>query len=408
MTIVFILIGVALGAAATALFLSRGRADAAAELARLQTLLEAERKASAEKLVALEAAREQMTVSFKQLSQEILEEKSRRFAEQNQQSLDAILKPLGDKIAGFEKQVKQTYEYETRDRVALKEQIAQLQRLNQQVSTEANALASALKGQSKARGAWGEIVVERVLEMSGLHEGREYEKQFSAQTEAGGHRFPDFVVHLPGGRDIVIDSKVPLLAYLRAMSAVDDLARNAALSEHLTAVRSHVRDLSNKDYAGLYGIKSLDFVLLCIPNESAYVEALRAAPSLFEEAFEKKIVLVAPSNLWPTLRAVENMWRLERQNVNAAEIARRAGDFYDKLRGFVEDLTELRRHLDKSAEAHDAAMSKLGSGRGNLISRAEQLRKLGIAVKKQLPLEITKGTDEDDEDGPGMLEDRSA
>jgi len=407
MNLLLLLIGLALGAAATAAWMMRGRAAASAELARLQTLLDAERKASAEKLAALEAARDQMTVSFKQLSQEILEEKSQRFAAQNQQSLDALLKPLGEKIAGFEKQVKQAYEYETRDRVALKEQIAQLQRLNQQVSSEANALASALKGQSVTRGTWGQMVIERILEMSGLAEGREYETQFSGQTEAGGRRIPDFVVHLPGGRDIVIDSKVPLLAFLRASGATEEGARATALAEHVAAVRAHVRDLASKDYAGLYGIKSLDFVLLCVPNESAYVEALRAAPGLFEEAFEKKIVLVAPSNLWPTLRAVENMWRLERQNVNAAEIARRAGDFYDKLRGFVEDLTELRRHLDKSAEAHDAAMSKLGSGRGNLISRAEQLRKLGIAVKKQLPLELQKDSGDDEEDPP-QLEDRSA
>jgi DNA recombination protein RmuC len=405
--VLLFLTGAALGAAAVALWLSRGRTAAAAELARVQTLLEHERKASTEKLAALDAARAQMTDSFKQLSAEILEDKSRRFAEQNQTNLDAILKPLGEKIAGFEKQVKQTYEFETRDRIALKEQIAQLQRLNQQVSSEANALASALKGQSKTRGAWGEMVIERILEMSGLEEGREYEKQFSAQTEAGGRRFPDFVVHLPGGRDIVIDAKVPLLAYLRAAEATDDGLRTAALAEHLTAVRTHVRDLAGKDYAGLYGIKSLDFVLLCVPNESAYVDALRAAPGLFEEAFEKKIVLVAPSNLWPTLRAVENMWRLERQNVNAAEIARRAGDFYDKLKGFVDDLMEIRRQIDKAAASHDAAMNKLKDGRGSLITRAEQLRKLGIAVKKQLPLEITKGSpDEDDE--PGMLEDKSA
>ncbi len=406
MEVLFFTTGAALGAAAVALLLLRGRTAAAAELARLQTLLEQERKASVDKLSTLESAREQMTASFKQLSQEILEDKSRRFVEQNQTNLDAILKPLGEKIAGFEQQVKQTYDTETRDRVALKEQIAQLQKLNQQVSSEANALASALKGQSKTRGAWGELVVERILEMSGLTAGREYEKQFSAQTEAGGRRFPDFVVHLPGGRDIVIDAKLPLLAYLRSAAAADDAARGAALAEHVTALRGHVRDLAAKDYAALYGIKSLDFVLLCVPNEPAYVEALTAAPGLFEEAFEKKIVLVSPSNLWPTLRAVESMWRLERQSENAAEIARRAGDFYDKLRGFVDDLLDIRRHLDKATSAHDDAMNKLSTGRGNLMGRAEGLRKLGIAVKKQLPLELAK--DEGDDEGPSALEDRSA
>ena len=412
MDFLFLLIGAVLGAAVAAFWMQR-RGNAAAnekdrELVRVQTTLEQERKSAAEKLQLLEGAREQLTLAFKQLSQDILEDKSKRFTEQNQQNLDAILKPLGEKIAGFEQQVKETYDKETRDRVALKEQIAQLQRLNQQVSTEANALATALTGQSKTRGSWGELVVERILELSGLTEGREYEKQFSAQTDAGGRRFPDFVVHLPGGRDIVIDSKLPLLAYLRAAEAADVAARTAALSEHVAALRGHVRDLAVKDYSSLYGINSLDFVLMCVPNEAAYVEALNAAPGLFEEAFEKKIVLVSPSNLWPTLRAVENMWRLERQSQNAAEIARRAGDFYDKLRGFIDDLVEIRRHVDKAAAAHDGAMNKLSTGRGNLIGRAEQLRKLGIAVKKQLPLELSKDVGDDEDEGPSALEDRSA
>jgi DNA recombination protein RmuC len=411
MDFVFIAIGVVLGAAVAAFWLQRrgmlALADKDRELVRVQTLLDEERRTATEKLKLLEGAREQLTLAFKQLSSEILEDKSKRFAQQNQLNLDALLKPLGERIAGFEQQVKQTYDTETRDRVALKEQIAQLQRLNQQVSSEANALASALKGQSKTRGAWGEVVVERILEMSGLSEGREYEKQFSAQTETGGRRFPDFVVHLPGGRDIVIDSKLPLLAYLRAAAAADDVTRSAALAEHVAAVRGHVRELSAKDYSSLYGIQSLDFVLMCVPNEAAYVEALTAAPGLFEEAFEKKIVLVSPSNLWPTLRAVENMWRLERQSENAAEIARRAGDFYDKLRGFVDDLLDIRRHLDKAAAAHDDAMNKLSTGKGNLMNRAEGLRKLGIAVKKQLPLELSKGNSDDDEN-PSALEDRSA
>lgn len=251
--------------------------------------------------------------------------------------------------------------------------------------------------------------VGRILELSGLTAGREYEAQFSAQSEDGARRFPDFVVHLPRGRDIVIDSKVSLVAYLRATSAADEAARAAATAEHVAAVRAHIRDLAAKDYSALYGIQSLDFVLMCVPNEAAYVEALAAAPGLFEEAFAKKIVLVSPSNLWPTLRAVENMWRLERQSENAAEIARRAGNFYDKLKGFVDDVMEIDRHLKKALEAQAGALNKLSTGKGNLISRAEQLRKLGIAVKKQLPLELRRGSDDADEgEGPAALEDRSA
>lgn len=401
-------VALALGAALGYLL---ARARAAAEAARLQaelaasrTALELERGRAAEQLA-------QLDTRFRQLSAEILEDKSRRFTEQNRENIEGLLKPLRERLAGFENQVKQTYEYETRDRVALKEQIAQLAKLNQQVSSEANALASALKGQSKARGNWGELVVERILELSGLAEGREYHKQVSAQAEDGGRRVPDFVVHLPGGRDIVIDSKLALNAYLRAASAPSEEARAAALAEHVAALRNHVRELAAKDYAGLYAITSLDFVLMCVPNEAAYVEALTAAPGLFEEAFAKKIVLVSPSNLWPTLRAVENMWRLERQNENAAEIARRGGALLEKLYGVVDDFMEVDRHLKRAADAHAGALSKLSTGKGNLIARAEQMRKLGVAVKKQLPLGLQKsGADEDDDagDDPAALEDRSA
>jgi len=402
----FILLAALLVGAALGYFFARARAAVESaqmqgELAASQKALELERQHAAQEL-------EQLDVRFRHLSQEILEDKSRRFTEQNREGLEQVLKPLRDKLQGFEAQVKQTYEYETRDRVALKEQIAQLQKLNLQVSSEANALASALKGQSKARGNWGELVVERILELSGLAEGREYDKQVSAQAEDGGRRVPDFVVHLPGGRDIVIDSKLALNAYLRATTAATEDARAAALAEHVAALRGHVRDLAGKDYTALYGITSLDFVLMCVPNEAAYVEALTAAPGLFEEAFARKIVLVSPSNLWPTLRAVESMWRLERQNENAAEIARRGGAFLEKLYGFVDDVMEIDRHLKKAVDAHAGAMNKLTTGKGNLISRAEQLRKLGVAVKKQLPLELQKGNDDDDDEGPAALEDRSA
>ena len=383
------------------------RTRAAPEAARLQAEVAASRK-------ELELERSRGTdqeMRFRQLSTDILEDKSKRFTEQNRDNIEALLAPLRERLKGFESQVKQTYEYETRDRIALKEQIVQLQKLNQQVSSEANALASALKGQSKTRGNWGELVVERILELSGLVEGREYEKQLSAQSEDGGRRVPDFVVHLPGGRDIVIDSKLALNAYLRATAAATEEARAAALAEHVAALRNHARDLAAKDYTRLYGINSLDFVLMCVPNEAAYVEALTAAPELLEEAFAKRIVLVSPSNLWPTLRAVESMWRLERQNENAAEIARRGGALLEKFYGFVADLMEVDKHLKNAAEAHAGAMNKLTTGKGNLVARAEQMRKLGVAVKKQLPLGLQKGGDNDDDDadeGPTAIEDRSA
>jgi DNA recombination protein RmuC len=402
-------VALALGAALGYLLArTRGAAEAArlqAELASARTALDLERGRAAGELA-------QLDTRFKQLSSDILEDKSKRFTEQNRDNLEALLKPLRERLVGFENQVKQTYEYETRDRVALAAQIAQLQKLNQQVSSEANALASALKGQSKARGNWGELVVERILELSGLVEGREYHKQVSVQAADGARRVPDFVVHLPGGREVVIDSKLALTAYLRATAAATEEARATAMAEHVSALRNHVRELADKDYAGLYGIASLDFVLMCVPNEAAYVEALTAAPGLFEEAFAKRIVLVSPSNLWPTLKAVENMWRLERQNENAAEIARRGGALLEKFYGFGADLMEIGKHLNSAAEAHAGAVNKLTTGKGNLVARAEQMRKLGVAVKKQLPLGLQKAGDNDDDDDdagdPPALEDRSA
>lgn len=402
------LVALALGVALGYLYAqTRAAAEAAglqAELAASRKELELERGRATERLA-------QLDTRFRQLSAEILEDKSKRFTEQNRDNLEALLKPLRERLTGFENQVKQTYEYETRDRVALAAQIAQLQKLNQQVSSEAQALASALKGQSKIRGNWGELVVERILELSGLAAGREYHKQVSAQAEDGGRRVPDFVVHLPGGRDIVIDSKLALNAYLRATSAATEEARAAAMAEHVAALRNHVRELADKDYSRLYGITSLDFVLMCVPNEAAYVEALTAAPGLFEEAFARRIVLVSPSNLWPTLRAVENMWRLERQNENAAEIARRGGALLEKLYGLFDDFMEIDKHLKRATDAHAGAMNKLQTGKGNLIARAEQMRKLGVAVKKQLPLGLQKGGDNDDDDAdedPPAIEDRSA
>jgi DNA recombination protein RmuC len=405
MTLTSALLGLFALALGAALGYLLARTRAAAEAAGLQAELASSR-------TALELERGQLDARFRQLSQDVLEDKSKRFTEQNRQNMEGLLTPLRERLLGFETQVKQTYEYETRDRVALKEQIAQLQKLNQQVSSEANALATALKGQSKTRGNWGELVVERILELSGLTLGREYERQLSAEAEDGSRRVPDFVVHLPGGRDIVIDSKLALNAYLRATAAATDEARAAALAEHVAAMRAHVRQLAEKDYTRLYGITSLDFVLMCVPNEAAYVEALTAAPALFEEAFARKIVLVSPSNLWPTLKAVESMWRLERQNENAAEIARRGGALLEKLVGFVDDVMEIDRHLKKAVDAHAGAMNKLSTGKGNLIARAEQMRKLGIAVKKQLPLELQRSNDDDDDEdedeGPAALEDRSA
>jgi DNA recombination protein RmuC len=375
-----------LGAARAAHEQARGQL-AAAESARavLRATLEQERAAAAEKLQLLQQAREDMTLRFRELSQEILEDKARRFTEQNQHNIEQVLKPLREKIAGFEQQVKQAYELETRDRVALKEQIAQLARLNQQVSAEANSLAGALRGHTRTQGAWGELILERILELSGLEQGREYQTQFATRDEAGNRYRPDAVVHLPGGRDIVLDAKVSLSAYARLAEAVEDAERAAALREHIASLRSHIRELGAKNYHTLEGIGSLDFVLMFVPSEAAYIEAVKNAPELYEEALAQNIGLVCPSTLLPTLRTVDNLWKIERQGRNAQQIAEEAGRLYDKFVGFEQDLSKLGNALASASKAYGDARNKLVDGPGNVVRKIEQLKKMGAKASKQLP-----------------------
>jgi len=360
-------------------------AAAQSEGAVLRITLDKEREAAVDKLKLLQQTGEEMTLRFKQLSQEILEDKSRRFTEQNQLNIEQILKPLREKIAGFELQVKQSYELETRDRVALKEQIAQLARLNQQVSAEANNLAGALRGQARTQGAWGELVLERILELSGLEKGREYETQFATRDEAGQRYRPDVVVHLPGERDIIIDAKASLSAYARFSEAVDEAARELALAAHVASLRSHIRELGAKGYESLEGIRSLDFVLMFVPNEAAYIDAVRAAPGLYEEALTQNIGLVCPSTLLPTLRTVNNLWKVERQGRNAQRIAEEAGRLYDKFVGFEQDLSKLGNALNAAGKAYADARGKLLEGPGNVVRKIEMLKKMGAKASKQLP-----------------------
>ena len=360
-------------------------AAAQSEGAVLRITLDKEREAAADKLKLLQQTGEEMTLRFKQISQEILEDKSRRFTEQNQLNIEQILKPLREKIAGFELQVKQSYELETRDRVALKEQIAQLARLNQQVSAEANNLAGALRGQARTQGAWGELVLERILELSGLEKGREYETQFATRDEAGQRYRPDVVVHLPGERDIIIDAKASLSAYARFSEAVDEAARELALAAHVASLRSHIRELGGKGYESLEGIRSLDFVLMFVPNEAAYIDAVRSAPGLYEEALTQNIGLVCPSTLLPTLRTVNNLWKVERQGRNAQQIAEEAGRLYDKFVGFEQDLSKLGNALNAAGKAYADARGKLLEGPGNVVRKIEMLKKMGAKASKQLP-----------------------
>ena len=361
----------------------------AVRLERASTELTEERRRSEEKLALLHEARGQLTEQFKNLAQEILEDKSKRFTDQNRTSLEALLNPLREQIGGFQKRVEDVYDKESRDRVSLLKEIHTLRDLNQRIATDAVNLTRALKGSTRAQGAWGELVLERVLEQSGLAKGREYELQVSITGEDGRQR-PDAIVHLPDGKDVVIDAKVSLLAYERYVSAEDDAVRAQALREHVASLRAHIRGLGDKAYHQLPGVRSLDFVLLFVPIEPAYMEALRADPGLFTEALERNIGLVNPTTLLTTLRMVQNVWRFEHQSRNAQEIARRAGDLYDKFVGFVQDVQTVGSRLESTQKAFDAAHNKLVGGRGNLIKRAEDLKALGVEASKALPAELVE------------------
>lgn len=355
------------------------------------------RGASAEKLKFLEQTREDMSLRFKQLSQDILEDKARRFTDQNQQNIEQILKPLREKIIGFEQQVKETYDKENRVRIELVAQINSLQALNQQVSADARNLAVALRGESKTQGAWGEMILEKILEASGLVRGREYETQFSSTGDDGKRYRPDAIVHLPEGRDLIVDAKVSLTAYVRSCEAPDATARAQALAEHVQSLRSHIRNLSEKNYQSLENVRTLDFVLMFIPSESAFIEAIRAEPGLYDEALKRNISLVSASTLLPTLRTVEYLWKIERQNRNAQKIAEDAGKLYDQFVLFEESLSGVGDALGKAQQSYDTARKRLVDGRGNLVGRVEKLKSMGAATTKQLPDELRHAPDDEPE-----------
>ena len=356
-----------------------------AQVAALTMQLTQERNQSQEKMALLQNAREELTLQFKNLANDILEEKSKRFSEQNQQSLGQLLDPLKTKLQEFQGKVEQVYVQEGKDRSALAEQVRQLMELNKTVSQEANNLTKALKGSNKTQGNWGELVLERVLESSGLRKGEEYDVQESHTLEDGRRLQPDVVVHLPEDRHLVIDAKATLVAYEDYANAEDDKHREAALKRHLDAVRSHIKGLSDKNYQDLYGLKSLDFVLMFVPIEPAFMLAVTHDRELYMDAWNKNVLLVSPSTLLFVVRTVANLWRQEAQTRNAQDIAKRGADLYDKLAGFVEDMESLGTRLNQAQKDYDGAINKLSTGRGNVIRQAEMLKKLGVKPSKSLP-----------------------
>ncbi|NWN92246.1 DNA recombination protein RmuC [Marinobacter adhaerens] len=371
--------------------------EARAALREQQASLNEERRSAAEKLELLERNRDSLKQEFENLANRIFEQKNERFSQQTRASLDSLLNPFRDQLQDFRKRVEDVYTTETRDRQALRSEIKSLQSLNQQITEEAANLAKALKGDKQIQGNWGELVLERVLEKSGLRKGTEYETQSSYRDADNQLLRPDVVVHLPDNRNLVIDSKVSLVAYQKWVTEEDESAREAALKQHVDAVRTHIRTLSEKDYSQLGGLHSPDFVLLFMPIEPAFVAAFQQDESLFSEAFERKIIVVTPTTLLATLRTIENVWRYERQSQNARQIAERAGAVYDKLRVFVEAMERLGGQLDTAQGTFDSAMNTLTRGRGNLVSQANRFVELGVRVKKELPKAITEQAEVDSE-----------
>ena len=369
---------------------------------RLNTQSEKDRQAAEEKLALLADARKNLSDQFQNLANTILEEKSRRFTEQNHDHLQQLLNPLNERIHGFSELVQQTYEKEAKERLTIENELKRLQTLNTQLHHDAKALTTALIGtQNKIQGNWGEMILESVLENSGLQKGREYIVQASSvRHEADGTQRrlqPDVLINLPDNKQIVIDSKVSLTAYVRYTQSTGAEAERE-LANHVASIRAHIRSLSQKDYTDLEGVRTLDFVFMFIPVEPAYLLALQHDAALFQECFDKRIMPVGPSTLLATLRTVANIWRNEQQNQNALAIAEAGSKLYDKFVGFVESMDGINKALGQAQSQFQTAYSRLVSGRGNLISSTEKLRKLGIKAGKQLQRDLVEKAVSETED----------
>jgi DNA recombination protein RmuC len=355
------------------------------QITQYQVKYEAAAAQASERLTLLTNAREQLGQTFRALAAEILDDKSRRFTEQNATQIGTLLDPLREQLKEFRERVAATAERDHADRAVLRNEIDALKKLNAQIGADAKNLAQALKGDTRTQGAWGELVLDRLLEASGLQKGREYEVQRTLREEDGGRPRPDVIVRLPEGRHLIIDAKVSLTAYERRCAASDDAERERQLALHLASMRTHVKALAERRYADLPGVNSLEFVLMFVPVEAAFIEAVRHDDELYAFALERQVVIVTTSTLLATLRTVSSLWRFDDRNRNAIEIADKAGALYDKFVGFVTDLEEAGRRVDAAQRALQDARSKLSSGKGNLVRRAEELKKLGAKAAKALP-----------------------
>ena len=357
-----------------------------AQCAGLGAELREQQESHQQRLQDLQGSRDELRAQFAELAGRIFDEREQRFAENSQQRLGQLLDPLKERIQSFEKRVEESYQNEARERFSLAKELERLQQLNLRLSDEATNLTQALKGQ-KTQGNWGEMILERVLEHAGLEKGREYQTQVNLKGPDGERFQPDVIIMMPGDKQVVVDSKVSLTAYQQYISGDGEQAQ-ASLRQHVQSLRNHVKGLSGKDYNRLEGLHSLDFVLLFVPIEAAFSVALQAEPNLFQEAFDRQIVIVSPTTLLATLRVIDSLWKQERQSQNAREIAERAGWLYDKFVLFIQDLDEVGNRLQQLDKAYASARNKLTDGRGNLVSRSEQLKLLGARASKSLPADL--------------------
>lgn len=361
----------------TIIDLSKQLASKSADYKNLNDKLQ-EQKADVEKL------QERFKIEFKNLANEILEEKTQKFTELNKINISEILKPLNEKIKDFEKKVEETYDKESKQRFSLKEEVKRLAELNLQVSKDTINLTKALKGDSKAQGNWGEVVLGNILERSGLVRDREYFIQTSFYNDERKRLQPDVVIVYPGNRNVVVDSKVSLTAYERYASADSPEEKEVAAKEHILSIKNHINELSQKNYQDLYQLKSLDFVMMFLPVEPAYLIAIQKDSDLWNYAYDKRVLLISPTNLIAALKMVESLWKQEYQSKNVLEIAKQSGDLYDKFVGLAEDLTDIGNKLKATQKSYDSSMNKLLTGKGNLVGRVEKIKKLGAKTSKVL------------------------
>ncbi|WP_420932801.1 DNA recombination protein RmuC [Alteromonas sp. A081] len=372
--------------------LARVKAQNEAQQARIDAL----HQTHEEKLANMTASEQRLQTQFENLANKIFEEKQQRYTTQTKQNIEAVLAPFKSELEGFKRQISEQHIREGQERASLKTEILSLKELNQKITEEASALTSALKGDNKKQGNWGEVVLERILKESGLREGHEFETQVSAKSDNGRRLQPDVVVHLPNDKDVIIDSKVSLAAYERFYHCEDESQKALYLSQHVTSIKGHIKGLGAKDYQNLEGLRTLDYVLLFIPIEPAFLLAVEEEPELVTLALNHNIMLVSPTNLLVALRTINNIWQYEYQNQNAQKIAEQAAKLYDKFVGFISDMEKVGKSLDSAQGSFEQAMNKLTRGRGNIIRQIEHFRELGVQPSKRLNVNQTDSSNDEE------------